>query len=275
MTEDIIKQIINNQELIDAITKKVYEKLRDDIIIQRLEKLEQQMVEIMKAIQSTNDNIVLIWENMDYHDTVLDKHTNILEEHTRILEEHTKILNEHTRILNEHTRILNEHTKILEEHTKLLQEHSELLKEHSNKLDNITIELKKIRISLDSFTSRAGHHVERTIMELYKEALKIHGIDPSYVKHGYVEDTVGIIQKGRKYEIDFYETDDVINLFEVKNLCDEEAIEQVEIRIKLLSSQSNKKIKPYLVCNSIFDRVKEEAEKEGIIVIAGNVISEE
>ncbi|BFH73161.1 hypothetical protein SJAV_11050 [Sulfurisphaera javensis] len=240
MTEDIIKQIISNQELIDAITKKVYEKLKDDVVIQRLEKLEQQMVEILKVIQNTNDNLVLIWEKMDYHDTVLGKHSNILDEHTKLLQEQTRILNEQTKVLEDHTKILLEQTKLLQEQTRIVLEHTELLKEHSKKLDNITDELRKIRISLDSFTSRAGHYVEKTIMELYKEALKIHGIDPSNVKHGYVEDVVGIVSKGRKYEIDFYETDDIIHLFEVKNLCDEDAIEQIEIRIKLLSSQQTR-----------------------------------
>jgi len=45
-------------------------------------------------------------------------------------------------------------------------------------------EIERLRISFDSFTSRAGRYIERTIMEVFKEALVIHSIDPSKIEHG-------------------------------------------------------------------------------------------
>ncbi|AHC52177.1 hypothetical protein SUSAZ_09880 [Sulfolobus acidocaldarius SUSAZ] len=110
------------------------------------------------------------------------------------------------------------------------------------------------------------------MMNLYKEALELHGIDSSKVTHGVIEDTEGVVHKGRKYEIDFYETNGVIYLFEIKNHADEGAIEQLEIREKILSSIYKKPIKKFLVANSIEKRIKRRAERIGITVIAGIVV---
>jgi len=87
-------------------------------------------------------------------------------------------------------------------------------------------------------------------------------------------DEVGIIKKGREYEVDFYETDGIIYIFEVKNFADEGALEQLEVRRKLFQAKYNKPVKAYLICNSIEKHVKEMMEKEGIIVITGHIIED-
>ncbi|AWR96005.1 hypothetical protein DFR85_11500 [Acidianus brierleyi] len=132
--------------------------------------------------------------------------------------------------------------------------------------------IERLNISFSSFTTRGGHYIERTIMEVYKEALKLHGIDPSNVTHTTIIDNIGIVQKGRKYEVDFYESNDAIYVFEIKNFGDEGAIEQLEIREKIFRSMYNKPVKLFLIANSIEKSVKEEAEKLGIKVIAGIIV---
>jgi len=133
-------------------------------------------------------------------------------------------------------------------------------------------EIQKLNVAFSSYTSRGGHYIEKTIMELYKEALEIHGIDPSKVKHGYIEDKLGVVSRGRKYEVDFYETNDHIYLFEIKNLADEGAIEQLETREKISVSLYNKPVKKSLVTNSTEKEIKGQAENSGIIVVAGIVV---
>jgi len=130
-----------------------------------------------------------------------------------------------------------------------------------------------MNISFSSFTSRAGHYIERTIMELYKEALSLHGIDPSAVRHVTIIDEKGVVSKGRKFEVDFYETDDAIYVFEVKNFADEGAVEQLEIREKVFQSLYQKPIRLFLIANTIEEEIKETAESMGITVIAGLVVS--
>ncbi|BAK54805.1 endonuclease NucS [Sulfurisphaera tokodaii] len=75
--------------------------------------------------------------------------------------------------------------------------------------------------------------------------------------------------------MDFYETNDYIYIFEIKNLCDDTAaIEQLENRKEAFEENfPGKKIKMFLVCNSIQDKIKELAESEGIVVITGNVFT--
>lgn len=205
----IVEKIINNPRLMDALFNRFYERVKEELIVKKIEELEKKMSELI-----TNSN--RIWESIQ--------------------------------------ATQNEIKGIREENAKIWKA------------------IERINISFSTFTSRSGHYIERTIMNLYKEALELHGIDSSKVTHGVIEDTEGIVHKGRKYEIDFYETNGVIYLFEIKNHADEGAIEQLEIREKILSSLHKKPIKKFLVANSIEKRIKRRAERRGITVIAGIVI---
>ncbi len=64
----------------------------------------------------------------------------------------------------------------------------------------------------------AGKGLERSIMNVFEEALKLHGVDPSNVKHGKINDAIGVVDK--EFEMDFYETNDYIYVFEVKNYAE-------------------------------------------------------
>ncbi|XDF45004.1 hypothetical protein AB1303_02845 [Saccharolobus solfataricus] len=324
MSEEIINEIISNPRLLDKITSVIYEKMKNDIILQRLTKLEETVATLTRTVQENNQQIVLIWKKLDEmenemrkRDSILEEHSKRIEEltkrveelakrveeHSKILEEHSKrieelskrieeyskILEEHSKRIEEltkrveelakrveeHSKILEEHSKRIEELSKRIEEHSKILEEHSKRIEELTKAFLMLKVSFDSFTSRAGIYVQRTLMELYKEALKSHGVDPSNVKHGYIVDDIGVIEKGRRFEVDFYETNDEIRLFEIKNLGDMDGIEQLIVRRRILESKGNKKqIKMYLVCNSIPKKVLLKAKKEGIVVIAGNILGE-
>ncbi|WP_238842113.1 hypothetical protein [Sulfolobus sp. E11-6] len=303
VSEDIINEILNNPTLLDKITSVISERIKNDIILQRLTKLEESVVTLAKVVQENNQQIASVWKKLGDIENEIGKIYRLLEEHSKRIEELAKRVEEHSRILEEHSKRIEElakrveelakrieeHSKILEEHSKRIEElakrveelakrieeHSKILEEHSKRIEELTKAFLKLKVSFESFTSRAGIHVQRTLMELYKEALKLHGVDPSSVKHGYIVDEVGVIEKGRKFEVDFYETNDEIRLFEVKNLGDTDGIEQLIVRKKILESKGTKKqIKMYLVCNSIPKKVLLKAKKEGIIVIAGDVLGE-
>ncbi len=118
------------------------------------------------------------------------------------------------------------------------------------------------------------HSLKKTILESYKEELELYGIDISKVIHTTIDDP-GIIQKSIKYDVDFYETNDAIYVLVIKNIADEGAVEQLEIREKIFKLIYNKPIKLFLIANSIDKSDKEKAEKVGITVIAGIVVEEE
>mgnify|MGYP001772585269 CR=1 FL=1 len=41
--EEVVNEIVNNTELLQKIVDKVYEKLREDVIIKRLESIEDEI----------------------------------------------------------------------------------------------------------------------------------------------------------------------------------------------------------------------------------------
>jgi len=230
--EEVANEIVNSPELLQKIVEKVYEKLRDDVIIKRLENIE-------------------------------DEIKKLYEQQSKILEK----LDEHTRILNEHTRILNEHTEKLDEHKKILEDHTQ-------RLTNVQESINELKSEVGRYTFRSGRGVERTMMELYKEALKLHGVDPNKVQHGYIVDEKGVIGRaGSKYEVDFYEiTDGEVYIFEVKTNGDKGAVEQLLVRKKIFESLGKKVTKMFLVCHVVSRRAKKFADENDVTVIAGSEI---
>jgi hypothetical protein len=202
---------------------------------------------------------------------VYDKLRNdeLLKKSDQILKMISESVGRIERIEEENKRIWQEIQSTKEE-IKRINERIERIEEENTK---IWKEIQRMNISFSSFTSRAGHYIERTIMELYKEALSLHGIDPSAVRHVTIIDEKGVVSKGRKFEVDFYETDDAIYVFEVKNFADEGAVEQLEIREKVFQSLYQKPIRLFLIANTIEEEIKETAESMGITVIAGLVVS--
>ena len=76
--------------------------------------------------------------------------------------------------------------------------------------------------------------------------MKLHNIDISKIKHGNVIDDIGLIDKGRSFEIDFYETNYYVYVFEVKALQMREFVEQILISKKLLEAKCKKHVKAFV-----------------------------
>jgi len=265
--EEVANEIVNSPELLQKIVDKVYEKLREDVIIKRLESIEDE-------IKKLYEQQIKILEKLDEHTRILNEHTEKLDEHTRILNEHSRKLDEHTEKLDEHTKMLGDQKQELDNIDRNLKDQIKILEDHTQRLTDMQSSINRLQDQVGRYTSRSGHRVERTMMELYKEALKLHGVDPDKVKHGYIVDDKGVIdQQGDKYEVDFYEvTDGEVYIFEVKTNGDRGAIEQLVIRKKLFESQGKKVTKMFLVCHVINKKAKKLADQKGITVIAGSVV---
>ncbi|BBG23373.1 hypothetical protein IC006_0657 [Sulfuracidifex tepidarius] len=155
----------------------------------------------------------------------------------------------------------------VDRHSKAIESLQRAVERHSKVISMLVREQKKLSVEIGSFTSRAGKGLERTILNIYKKALKLHHVDIKEIKHGSVVDGIGLVEKGRSFEIDFYETNDHVYIFEVKNFADEGVVDQILIRRKLLEAKYKKPVKAFVVANYVEKEVKEALEKEGVEMI--------
>ena len=274
-SEEIINSIIKNPQLISTLAEKVYERLKDEIIIKKLEENTQAIKELQTVIaelqKSVNENTKALGEHskavQELQKTV-NEHSEAIKSLQNAINEHSKAIQELQKAVNEHSKAIQELQKAVNENSKAIQELQKAVNEHSKAIQELVNEQKKLSVEIGSFTSRAGKNMEKTMLMLYKKALELHGVDPDKVIHGNIIDTLGVIEKNRIFEVDFYETNDYIYVFEIKNFADEGAYEQMLNRKKLFSALYTKPLKLFLVANYVRKDIRELLEKEGVIVIS-------
>ncbi|MEM0234426.1 DUF3782 domain-containing protein [Thermofilum sp.] len=241
-------------------------KLRQDFQA-HLELEEKRWEENRKRWEENNKR----WEENDKKwEQVFKK----LEEHSKILEEHSEILEQHSKILEEQRKLLEEHRKVLEEHTKILQQHSKMLEEHSRQLQEQGKSLAELKVVIGSLGRRWGSDLERTVLEIYRQALETKGIKPENVAKFTYEDVEGkYYRKGAKIEVDIYMHNDTTVLIEVKSRAELEDVEwfldKAGIVEKIIGRKADKLI---IVAVNIDKDAYERAQALGIDVVAGAVI---
>ncbi|WP_288007399.1 DUF3782 domain-containing protein [Thermofilum sp.] len=190
------------------------------------------------------------------------------------LEEHSKLLEEHSKILEQHSKMLEEHRKVLEEHTKILQQHSKMLEEHSRQLQEQGKSLAELKVVIGSMGRRWGSDLERTVLEIYRQALETKGIKPENIAKFTYEDVEGkYYRRGAKIEVDIYMHNDTTILIEVKSRAELEDVEwfldKAGIVEKIIGRKADKLI---IVAVNIDKDAYERAQALGIDVVAGAVI---
>ncbi|BCU68861.1 DUF3782 domain-containing protein [Stygiolobus caldivivus] len=289
MSEKIIEEILNNPQLLSALAEKVYERLKDEMVIKKLDEYGASIRTLQEEVKKLTEAVVTLQEEVKRQGEAIKSLQQAVEKQGEAIVSLQKTVDKHTEAITS----LQEEGKKLTEAVLSLQKTvekqgeaimslqgevkklTETVDKHGEAIASLQQEVKKLSTEIGGFTMRAGKGIERTILEVYKEALKLHGIDPSKVVHGVIVDDLGIVSKGRAYEVDFYETDDYVYVFEVKNFADEDTLDQIDIRRKLFSAKyPDKRVKVFLVANFILKRVKEELEKEGVEVIYSHIISD-
>jgi hypothetical protein len=190
------------------------------------------------------------------------------------LEEHSKILEQHSKMLEQQGKLLEEHRKVLEEHTKILQQHSKMLEEHSRQLQEQGKSLAELKVVIGSLGRRWGSDLERTVLEIYRQALETKGIKPENIAKFTYEDVEGkYYRRGAKIEVDIYMHNDTTVLIEVKSRAELEDVEwfldKAEIVEKIIGRKADKLI---IVAVNIDKDAYERAQALGIDVVAGAVI---
>ncbi|AWR95488.1 hypothetical protein [Acidianus brierleyi] len=274
--ETMQKTLEKHSEIIETHTKAI------ETMQKTLEKHSEIIETHTKAIETMQKTLEKHSEIIETHtkaietmQKTLEKHSEIIETHTKAIETMQKTLEKHSEIIETHTKAIETMQKTLEKHSEIIETHTKAIEEQSKAIEKLQNAIFRLSTEIGAFTNRAGKGLEKSIMNIYREALKLHGIDPSNVKHGKIKDTLGIIDKDKEFEVDFYETDDYVYVFEVKNYADEGVLEQMRNRIKLFSALYKKPIKFYIISNFIEKSVKEEAEKEAAIIITSHVVEDE
>ena len=366
MSEDIVRALVGNEEFYKKLIEMIYERLKNEVVLNRLDEINKVLNELSNAVQKNTDHIVLLWEKLDQHEgalrqlmealrdqgiaikemqKVLQIHSQKIEELQKAVEKQGQILEQHSKVIEGLQRAVEQHSKAIEglqkaverleniteqhskaieglekavenhskaieglqraveklevtvenhskaieglqraveklevtveQHSKAIEKLEKAVDQHSKVIEGLQKEMTKLSTEIGGFTSRAGKAIERTILNIYKEALLLHGVDPTNVKHGKIKDTLGVVDKDKEFEVDFYETNDYVYVFEVKNYADEAVLEQMRNRVKLFSALYKKPVKFFIVANYVEKSVKEEAEKEGATVIASYVIEGE
>jgi len=206
-----------------------------------------------------------------------DKLTVLVENTTRIWEAIAKNSDD-IKLLQQEVKLLHEDNKKIWEAIAKNSDDIKLLHEDNKKIweaiNNLNTSVRRLEVTVGSFTGRTGIYMERTMLELYREALRLHGIDISKVKSTRLVDEEGIIERGKRYQVDMIEEDGVTYVFEIKNYADDSALEQLALRKRILEG-AGKKVKLFVVSNLIEEKTKLRAEKEGVTVISGHVLEAE
>ena len=267
--EGLEKAVENHSKVIEGLVKAV-------------EKLGATVEQHSKAIEGLQKAVERLENITDQHsktieglEKAVENHSKTIEGLQRAVEKLEVTVENHSKAIEGLQRAVEKLEVTVEQHSKAIEKLEKAVDQHSKVIEGLQKEMTKLSTEIGGFTSRAGKAIERTILNIYKEALLLHGVDPTNVKHGKIKDTLGVVDKDKEFEVDFYETDDYVYVFEVKNYADEAVLEQMRNRVKLFSALYKKPVKFFIVANYVEKSVKEEAEKEGATVIASYVIEEE
>jgi hypothetical protein len=282
MTEEAVRRLAKDEEFVRKVADLLYDRLKNDVVLGKLEELEKLIGKLTESVRNNTDHIVLIWEKLGETDREIAEMTKAIESNTESIRNLQEQMTGVQQTLERHSKAIESMQQTLERHSKAIESMQQTLERHSKAIESMqqTLErhdqlLLKLATEIGSFTMRAGKGLERAILNVYKEAMRIHGIDVDRVVHGKIRDTMGVVDKDKEFEVDFYETDDYVYVFEVKNYADEGVVEQMRNRVKLFSALYRKPVKFYVVANFVEGKVKEEVEREGATVIASNVVQEE
>ena len=294
MSGRIADEILNNPQLLSALAEKIYEKLKDEIVIKKLEENSEIIKALQEEIRKHSEVIASLQQTVNRHteaivslqqavkslQEVVDRHTEAIKSLQEAVKKQGEAIASLQETVNRHTLAIEGLQEAVKKQGEAIASLQQTVKKHGEAIEalqkavlRLGREVKKLSVEVGSFTNRAGKGMEKVMLKLYKKALELHGVDPRRVVHGFITDDEGVIEKGKVFEVDFYETNDYVYVFEIKNLADKGAYDQIIIRKKLFSTKyKNKEIKIFLVANFVDKNVKKKLEEEGVEIIASHVI---
>ncbi len=138
-------------------------------------------------------------------------------------------------------------------------------------------EFQKVRRDVAAVSSRYGLRLEDIFREVYRDALKTHGIDPDSIRRLFVLDEDGVVvDPGEATDIDIYMHDGEAVAIEVKANVDQHDIRRFEKTIRLAEQQEGITItKKVIITLNITPKNRLKAERKGFIVISSDIWSDD
>jgi len=237
--------------------------------IKEKERMKKKLKESIKETSQFNIEVLkLFYEYLE----LLDKLQDAL----------IKNLSELNSEVKRHTTLLEQHSKLLEEHSRLLEEHSRLLRDLRDEISSLRRDVDELKITIGSFTRRAGLDLEKMIKNLYRKHLVEKGIrDVDKIeKFDYIDVDGRYIGKGRRIEIDLFMSDNTLYLIEVKSLIEREDVEMFDLKCSI-APEVLKKEKGYKFTNvrkimvgiNVTEEALNRANELGVEIIYGSIIS--
>ncbi|AEA12818.1 hypothetical protein TUZN_1342 [Thermoproteus uzoniensis 768-20] len=210
----------------------------------------------------------------DYMKTGFQEVNKRLEAHEKLLEEHNRRLEELTKAVAELGKRLEELGKRVEEQGRILAEHSRVLAEHGRRLDELTKAVAELKVAMGSLGRRWGRDLERTVLEIYRDALEKRGVEPGRVEKFVYTDVDGrYLRPGARIEVDVYIRDGRTYLLGVKSHAELEDVEwfaeKAQAAEKILGRRADRLI---IVAVNIDKEALERASQLGIDAVYGAVI---
>lgn len=241
MTEEIVNAIINNPALLEKLAAKVYDKLKNDIIIQRLDRLE----DILKTIQQHYVEHTGAIEKLQEQ---VSKHNQILMEHSKVIEKLQEQVTKHTQAIQNLQEQIMKHTEAIEKlqeqtikHTEAIEKLQEYIIEQSKVIQNLQIavsENTKAISKLNKRLSYAERYIDLTSTEIEEEGREF--IRWKVEKELGIKLNVTIFEVEGKIEFDiFAEHENFVIIGEVKTRVKGSTVEKFMKKVEKL-----KKIKP-------------------------------
>jgi len=247
----------------------------------RSEELKE-MAEAIKALaEYMRTGFQEVTKRLDRHEEILSRHEKILNELTEVIKRHEKLLNELTEIAKRHEKLLSElveitqrHEKILSELTEISRKHDETLSRHERTISELVRVVGELKVAMGSLGRRWGVDLERTVLEIYRDALERRGIEPGKVeKFVYVDIDGRYYRQGARLEIDVYIHDDKVYLIEVKSHAELDDVEWLFDKAAIVGRILGRKIeRVMLVAVNVDKEAFERANQLGIDVIYGSII---
>ncbi len=144
-----------------------------------------------------------------------------------------------------------------------------LTTEMNRRFEGIMKAFQDLRRDVATMSTRYGFRLEDIFRDVFREALKLEGIDPESIRRLVVIDPTGeVVDPGETTDLDIYMHNNECVAIEVKARVDSHDIRRFEKTIQLAEKQERIKVtKRIIITLHITPEDRLKAERKGIIVI--------
>ncbi|MGB9705855.1 MAG: PD-(D/E)XK nuclease family protein [Pyrobaculum sp.] len=179
------------------------------------------------------------------------------------------------RARSEELREMTDAVKTLAEYMKTgFQETNKRIEELAKRVEELSKTVAELKVAMGSLGRRWGRDLERTVLEIYRDALEKRGVEPGRVEKFVYTDVDGrFMRPGARIEVDVYIHDGKTYLLEVKSHAELEDVEWFAEKAgavkKILGRKADRLI---IVAVNIDKEALERATQLGIDAVYGAVI---